>query len=66
MPSKQLVCQQGEFIDIDLMSELEVSQAEHRQIVADYHEFELQCNKRGSGLKNLDFVLSNLGKLILF
>lgn len=50
----------------DLMSELEVSQAEHRQIVADYHEFELQCNKRGSGLKNLDFVLSNLGKLFLF
>lgn len=66
MPNWQLICQQGDLIGIDLMSELEVSQLEHRQIVADYLELEMQRNKCGSGLKNLDFALSNLGKLFLF
>lgn len=66
MPSKQLIYQQGELIDIDLMSELEISQLEHRQICADYCEFVMQRKKCSSGLKSLNFALSNLGKLFLF
>lgn len=47
-----------------MVCELKVSQVKHRQMVADTSELQLQFHKASSGLIDMDFALSNLGKLV--